>query len=153
MATLKLKEENAIKAFNKGSESDKQLLKNLYPDYNFSTCIMDRVKSFEDACEVLGINGDNVPEEDHIIVIIAAINEGWEPNYDDSSEYKWRVWNKRENKGWSFFSSHFILVYSLAGSRLDIYSEAKANYVGKNFRKEWASYLDKTPKGYLERYK
>ncbi len=152
MSTLKLKEENAIKAFNKGSESDKELLRNLYPDYNFHTCIMDRVKSIEDACKIFGINVCDVPEEEHIIVIIAAINESWVPDYDNSEEYKYRVWNIKNKSEWCF-SRVDCHSGSNASSCLDIQSKVKTEYIGKNFRPEWTKYLDFTSQNLVERYK
>ncbi len=68
------------------------------------TDIIERVKSYADACEVLGI--EQLDEEamlsagfrpDEIArrkleAITAALNEGWKPNFNDTDEKKYYPW-------------------------------------------------------------
>lgn len=66
--------------------------------------ITDRVKTFEDACEVLGFTGDilngslndgllevseKITAHIKLMVIVKALNQGWKPNWNNSSEYKY----------------------------------------------------------------
>jgi hypothetical protein len=67
--------------------------------------ITERVKTFEDACEVLGLNPENLPivenlpEKDRqsivayykLTVIVRALNEGWKPDFSDHNQ--WKYWN------------------------------------------------------------
>jgi len=70
-----------------------------------SASSMDRVKTFEDACQVLGLDQSEltvsgVLEEDFesisayakLIIINKALNEGWKPNWADDDEYKYYLW-------------------------------------------------------------
>ena len=63
--------------------------------------IRDRVKTYEDACRVLGIDNKtpelpNIPERDRrgvtayykLIIITRALNEGWEPDWKDGEQKK-----------------------------------------------------------------
>ena len=63
--------------------------------------IRDRVKTYEDACRVLGIETKtpelpNIPERDRrgvtayykLIIIARALNEGWEPDWKDREQGK-----------------------------------------------------------------
>ena len=63
--------------------------------------IRDRVKTYEDACRVLGIDTKtpelpNIPERDRrgvtayykLIIIARALNEGWEPDWKDREQDK-----------------------------------------------------------------
>jgi hypothetical protein len=64
--------------------------------------IIDRVKSFEDACGVLGINkSDQFNTKVDTIndiafkklkIIIKVLNEGWYPNWQDTNEKKYYIW-------------------------------------------------------------
>lgn len=64
--------------------------------------ITDKVKSFEDACQLLGIK-TTLPEVSmlpvnhqkaiiahyKLVIIAEAINEGWKPNWDNWDERKY----------------------------------------------------------------
>jgi hypothetical protein len=71
--------------------------------------IMDRVKTFEDACQVVGLGdtistievsdsleGDlkSIAAYTKLIIIARALNEGWTPNWEDENEKKWYPWFK-----------------------------------------------------------
>lgn len=121
----------------------KAILENTYNKEFFSQEITDRIKTVEDAYEALnrvrsypeGLTEFEVYMRD-AMVIIEALNEGWKPNWDDSSERKWRPWFYLDSPGgFRFHGSHFVFVYSYSagGSRLCLKSEKLCNYFAKQF--------------------
>ena len=109
--------------------------------------ITDRVKSFEDACEIAGINHkelnqkwlDCYLEECDIAfyklrIIISVINEGWKPNWNDSSERKWYPYfNMAGSFAFVDACYHYGHTYTSVGSRLCFKTENDAKYAGKQF--------------------
>lgn len=68
--------------------------------------IRDKVKSFLDACKVLSIDPESVYSKSDskiiiafkkLMIIIQALNEGWYPDWNNESEYKY--WNYFNMKG------------------------------------------------------
>ena len=133
--------------------------------------IMDRVKSYEDACKELGIE----PVSDHsysthflalvkLETIVEALNEGWIAN-EHMDEKWWYPWfyrfnksNESEYKDYVFVCSNFSSnpdsgvafvdvayvtshTYSHCGSRLALKSKELAVYCGKQFIQLWCDYL------------
>lgn len=107
---LEVLKEDAVSAYNSASEEQKEILEQLFGKAVFRPAdVRDRVKTFEDACEELGEDDDFVVQynlfmenvnmgkcEDiisylKIRIIVAALNEGWEPEFNDS-EYRWYPW-------------------------------------------------------------
>lgn len=109
MDELKISVENAKNAYNGADENGKKLLEQLFGKETFVLKnIMDRVKTFDDACDVLGADHKYVREFDSISnemgdaskdlvaylklrIITAALNEGWEPQFT-TDEYRWYPW-------------------------------------------------------------
>lgn len=76
--------------------------------------ITERVKTFEDACQILGIDAEAIQEQwesagldmiDEIAyqklrIITAALNEGWKPDFTNPDEYRYYpylcLWTKEE---------------------------------------------------------
>lgn len=106
--------ENAKAAFNTADENVKQVLLALLPELKEETAqkadnrpITERVKTFEDACRVLGDNHQFVSEWSVVSeitnispdlraffklrIICAALNEGWEPRFTDD-EWRYYPW-------------------------------------------------------------
>jgi hypothetical protein len=105
--------ENARKAYKNTTDDGKELLEHLFGREVFVPVkITERVKTFEDACEVLQeIDEDNkfVREYDFVYneldchaspdliaflklrIIAAALNEGWVPNIKEQEE-RWYPW-------------------------------------------------------------
>ena len=117
--------------------------------------VTDRIKTFADVCEELGLDANKVlphpdpQSEDEIAtnafvkvsLIAKALNEGWKPNWDDSSEYKYYPWfDMRGSAAGSGFSySLYGGSYTAAGvgSRLCFKSAALAMYAGTQFEEEY----------------
>lgn len=109
--------------------------------------ITDRIKTFEDACKETGIfpteltvTGTGITDDHmkgiaafHKLTIIAkALNEGWKPDWKNSSEYKYYPYFDMEN-GFVFVDFGCSRQRSLVGSRLCFKSSELATYAGKQF--------------------
>lgn len=150
MRTLQIKQDSLLAAFRNAGKEGKQVLSDLFgKQVALYDNITDRVKSFEDACQVLGIS-TNVPEvkglpRKHqkaiianykLIVIAEALNEGWKPNWQDSDEYKYYPWFDMSNPaGVGFSYTYYTASHTAAniGSRLCLKNRELAIYFGQTF--------------------
>lgn len=132
--------------------------------------VRDRIKSYEDACEELGMPvvtdwGDMKIDEiayAKLKTIVWALNEGWVPDWEDSDQYKYWVWfNMSDLNEWysrvvarscDSSSSNGGVAYAVAnydstvthsnyGSRLALKTRDLAVYCGNTFASLWAEYL------------
>ena len=84
------------KLLHNGASQERKLeLEELFPELK-PISIIDRVKTYEDALEVL--RRDHFDENNlypreiarrKLEIIIEALNEGWKPNLSNHQEYKW----------------------------------------------------------------
>lgn len=150
MRTLQIKQDSLLVAFRNAGKEGKQVLSDLFgKQVALYDNITDRVKSFEDACQVLGIS-TNVPEvkglpRKHqkaiianykLIVIAEALNEGWKPNWQDSDEYKYYPWFDMSNPagvGYSNTNPAASHTSANGGSRLCLKNRELAIYFGQTF--------------------
>lgn len=116
--------------------------------------ITDRVKTYEDACKVLGvepINEQNAKAQgfrsDEIArrkleTIAAALNEGWKPDWNNTDQYKYYPYfyiqenaKGKGSAGLSYASTHRTATYTYAilGSRLCFYASRLARYASNQF--------------------
>ena len=114
--------------------------------------IKERVKSIDDAINVLGENDPDVIDyrklfnagiSDHIfaqqqlVVIIKALNEGWTPDWHNNEWNKWFNWfnmtGSSSSGRFSFLSSGLWRSASGVGSRLCFKSRELAQYAAKQF--------------------
>jgi hypothetical protein len=123
---MEIKIENAKAALKTADESIKKVLLALLPELNETEAqtaenrpIIERVKTFEDACRELGadhsfvlayqntnLRDPEVAEENRDIlaylklrIIAAALNEGWKPQFTEDEErwYPWfTLWTEEE---------------------------------------------------------
>jgi hypothetical protein len=119
--------------------------------------ITKKVKTFEDACNVLGLDPnllqvvEHLPEKDRLsiiayyklTVIIRALNEGWEPNWSDWSQDKYYNWFYMDSAGFAFALAHDAASGTAAtiGSRLCFKTAALARYAREIFRDLYFEYL------------
>lgn len=177
---LEVLKEDAVSAYNSASEEQKEILEQLFGKAAFRPAdVRERIKTFEDACEELGEHhafvaafriaeangafGSDIIAYLKLRIIVAALNEGWEPEFNDS-EYRWYPWfysytNKEiedmdeEQKselcrcvgrscnnagaygGLSCASAvnAFSFSYSYYGARLAFKTKELAEYAGKQF--------------------
>lgn len=107
---MEIKKEDAIAAYNAADENTRQVLLSLVPELKEAVepkSITERVKTFEDACEILGEEHpfvcayyciEDVDECYNDIaaflklrIICAALNEGWESQFTEE-EWRWYPW-------------------------------------------------------------
>ena len=187
---MEIKIENAKAAFEMADEKTKKVLLSLLPELKETVVqtavnrpITERVKTFEDACRELGeghpflltyhLITDYFSEADVVAylklrIIVAALNEGWEPRFTED-EWRWYPWftlytekelsdksdewkadrqlisiddYSKDFVGMSFAKSRLASLYSPSdiSSRLCFKSEALATYCGKQFIKLWADF-------------
>lgn len=101
MKTLQISDKLARKIYLKADNELKDLLEENFGVPFFNEKITDRVKTFEDAYNVLGINTGCVysssedPDEiayKKLKVIVKALNEGWTPDWNNDDQPKWYPW-------------------------------------------------------------
>ena len=94
--------------------------------------ITDRVSTFEDACNELGITGDTYVElSDNIsalfpfvvdvtkaAIITEALNEGWKPNWDNGNERKWYPYFDMRTNSFSLLNVDDYYRFSFVPSRI-----------------------------------
>lgn len=116
--------------------------------------ITDRVKTYEDACKVLGvepINEQNAKAQgfrsDEIArrkleTIAAALNEGWKPDWNNTDQYKYYpyfyIQENTKGKGYAGLSCAYTdgaaaSAFATFGSRLCFYASRLARYAGNQF--------------------
>lgn len=116
--------------------------------------ITDRVKTYEDACKVLGvepINEQNAKAQgfrsDEIArrkleTIAAALNEGWKPDWNNTDQYKYYpyfyIQENAKGKGSAGLSFAITIdaatfTYAYFGSRLCFYASRLARYASNQF--------------------
>lgn len=107
--TLNINKENVLNAYGTATDEQKAMLEIIFGKDTFKPKnIIDRIKTFEDACDELGRNhhlvlayqNANLGNEEIIgknkdiiaylklRIIVAALNEGWEPQFAPG-EYRW----------------------------------------------------------------
>ena len=114
-----------------------------------------KIKTFANACKKLGIstalpNVEMMPKHlqkqviaDYKLVVIAeALNDGWKPNWNDTSEYKYYPWFKMSSSGseFSYYVYDFGYASTVVGSRLVFKSRELAEYAGKQFEAEYKEF-------------
>lgn len=116
--------------------------------------ITDRVKTYEDACKVLGvepINEQNAKAQgfrsDEIArrkleTIAAALNEGWKPDWNNTDQYKYYPYfyiqenaKGKGSAGLSYAATYGAAALTTAhfGSRLCFYASRLARYASNQF--------------------
>jgi len=111
--------------------------------------ITDRVKTFQDACNVLGITWDGAPsvlkQPDEVAygqlkIIVGALNEGWTPDWNNNSEYKYYPWFKMD-RGFVLNDVDYHCTDTHVGSRLCFKNEQLAEYAAKQFLSIYKAFM------------
>lgn len=185
--TIEIKKSNVLAAYETaretGAGSTMKVLEAMFGEDIFKPKdITERVKTFDDAMMILGEEhplvmewhlGENLsPDLEAYLqlrIIVAALNEGWEPQFTEDEEryYPWFwLYTKKEieqmgedeRKERNMVSTEkyqtdyagFACAYSYCapsysstrvGSRLCLKSDALAEYCGKQFTDIWADFL------------
>ena len=155
METLQIKKEAALEAHGNAKKSGKKMLEDLFGKKTFLKEVTDRIKSFDDVLNHLGIDhcqfrntciGLSADEIAYrkIKLIAQVLNEGWTPDWHNSSEYKYVPWFKMNGSSGSGFSCDDYDVWdtdSRVGSRLCFKSRDLAEYAGKQFLDLYRDYF------------
>lgn len=158
--SLQIDEHKAYDLYRTASPEIKQMLEDTFGKEFFNQSITDRVKSYEDACAILGLDPhasmpdvSDSPKEDQrsyiafhkLVVITRALNEGWRPDWTDTDQPKWFNWwyVNTESAGLACaYSSHApSTAFASIGSRLCFKSEALADYAAETFKGLYEQYL------------
>ena len=152
--------QDAVKELTE-SEGNGTIFDYFYKEEDYEE-ITDRVKTYEDACKVLGvepINEQNAkaqgfrPDEiarRKLETIAAALNEGWKPDWNNTDQYKYYPYfyiqenaKGKGSAGLSYASTFNAATAANAsvGSRLWQESREKAKYFGQQFIELWFDYL------------
>ena len=147
--TIAIDKATLIKIYNIADTKGKALLEKLHGKQVFQKSITEQVKTFEDACKLLGITPNTVftkaDNKDDIAfkklkVIAAALNQGWKPNWKDGNEYKYYPWFDL-SKGFVLVNVHCRYQHSNVSSRLYFVSEDIARYAATQFLSLYKDYM------------
>lgn len=120
--TLELQKQKALDAYETGSKKEKNFLEKLYGKKVFLKEITERIKTVVDVLEDNDVTQEqldrwfeNVPEHfKHQFIaelLCKSLNEGWTPNWDDSSEGKYYPWFKMGSSGFRFGACVLAFVF------------------------------------------
>lgn len=189
MATenITISKQGLLKVYRQAESEQKKLLENMFGKETFAINfnVMKRVQTFQDACSELGYTHPMVQAYDDLMencgeneadilaylqlrIIVAALNEGWQPQYTDD-EVRWYPWfflytkeeyeelDEKDKSRCVLRSGDSSGAYSgLAcagaynassgsntgyGGRLAFRSEELAAYAGRQFKEIYAEYF------------
>lgn len=100
--TLKIEDQTARKLYLTADKELKTILEESFGKSFFSLKITDRIGDWNDVLDILGINEDFLPYKNartkekkslnaqaKLFKVAQVYNEGWTPNWTNSSEYKY----------------------------------------------------------------
>jgi hypothetical protein len=148
MQTLQIDEKQAKKLYKTASTEFKQVLHDSFGEKFFTEKITDRVKSYEDALEVLGRKApdfSNLTLDEVCYIklktVIKALNESWTPDWNNGSEQKWYNWFYMDAPGFRCYDASFDCTDSGVGSRLCFRTRELAEYAAKQFLDLYRGYM------------
>jgi hypothetical protein len=121
-----------------------------------SGILTERIKTFEDVLEELGeetleqfehrTQYDSIDEKAYkkLKLIVKCFNEGWVPDWKNSSEFKYFPWftmGGSSGVGFSYCLYAFLISGSSFGGRLCLKSLELAKYVGTTFLEEYKEWM------------
>lgn len=149
MTTVKISDQTAREIYPSANQDLKKILEDSFGKSFFSMKITDRVKTFEDACSVLGISAGQILNSEDTIdeaaykklkVIARALNEGWKPDWNNSNEYKYYPYFNMRG-GFVFYVDGCRDQHSGVGSRLCFKNRQLAEYAAKQFEAIYSDYF------------
>lgn len=147
--TLQITEKEARGVYKTASTEFKKKLENCFGAEILKQDITERIKTYEDACEYIGIEQIDVnelleiglTEKDiaylQIRTITKALNEGWKADIYDSTTERWYPWFNPNGNSSSFAFRDSCCanssVYAGSGAGLCFKNKKLATYAGKQF--------------------
>jgi len=156
MKTLTITKQNARKAHEEAGKETKKVLENLFGKKVLLGNVMDRVKTFEDACAELGIDwGMACPKVQkngsygavvsfaQALIVTEALNEGWQPDFNNGKWDKhYPYFEMRSSAGGFRFSGSVCGSDAThVGARLCFKSEELARYAGMQFESIYKGFM------------
>jgi hypothetical protein len=151
MTTIKLNDATARSIYPTADANLKKILDESFGAAFFKQKITDRIKTFEDALEALNLatcdvytNVDTADERAYkqLKIIVKALNEGWTPDWNNSSEAKYYPWFEyKKGIGFVFDCCGYYYQTSLVGSRLCFKNRELAEYAAKQFQTIYNDFL------------
>jgi len=158
MKTLQIEEKKARELYKTASKEFKSMLEDSFGKNFFSKSVIDRVISYQTACDELDeeqINEIDMKRngftDDEIVyrklkTISKAINDGWKPDMMDTNQKKWfpvfRI-DPSSPSGLVFCYSYYDCSVAIAtdASRLCFESKEKSDHAGKTFTALYAKFI------------
>jgi hypothetical protein len=142
MKNLQIDEKTALQLYPTATTEFKAMLNDTFGEKFFQQKITDRVKTYGDACEVLGISSEIIGydelSEDEVAyiklkVIVKALNEGWTPDWNNTNEPKYYPWFYMNKPGFRLYAVPGRYTHSDVGSRLCFQKREVAEYAVSQF--------------------
>lgn len=140
---LKISESTAKRLYPESPSWFREVLEETFGKQKLAGRKFDEIRTFEDACEEIGINPLSIFSDidtcDEIAykklkVIAKAINQGWTPDWTNTNQKKWWPWfDLSSGFGFSGSDYRYANAHTGVGSRLCFETEAKSNYAAKQF--------------------
>lgn len=156
MKTLQMDEQTALRLYPGADAAFKEMLEQSFTKEFFNQKITDRVKTFNDALalvtpsnnlkRLLAYNGfdtvlNGAQAMAKLQIIATALNEGWKPDWKNSSQYKWYPWFKKSGSGLSFDVAAYWYLDTYVCSRLCFKSKELAIYSAEQFKDIYTKYM------------
>lgn len=147
---LLLSEQDAKELYPTASPAMKKALHNTFDKGIFFENITDRINTIEDVLEYHNLDQEDAWDDDEEADVIAykqgklitsAMNEGWVPNYNDTSEPKWTLYWSLNEPGFRLFDVYCGRTFSLVGSRLVFKDEKRARHAAAKFKEVYKALL------------
>jgi hypothetical protein len=143
---IELTQEEINEMFDASDNKQKKVLSKFFSK---PESITNKVKSFKDACIVLGVNEDDVfnkktDSSDDIAfkklkMIVKALNEGWYPNWNDDNERKYFIWWNMKG-GFSYYAVTYNGTDANVPSALCLKTRDLAEHISNIAFKEFKEY-------------
>ena len=150
---LKLDKKTAKELYPESPKWFQVVLTATFGDDCFKKKTFDEIKTIEDAAEAtnhtvayLKIRESSETQDEWayrmLKMVIAAINQGWTPDWSNSDQYKWWPYFKLSS-GFGFSYSDFgcDFTFTAVGSRLCFESEEKCKYAATQFFELYEQFL------------
>jgi len=157
--TIKIEENTAKKLYKTASDELRVILEENFGKDFFSTKITDRIKTWDDVCEELDIDDTILPYKCpknkqqisanafiKIQYISQVLNEGWEPNFKNTNEYKYYPYFQYKSShggGFVFYCSYDHYVCGGLGFGFYYKTRELSDYAGNQFLEIYKEYLPK----------
>lgn len=156
MKQLKIDENKALELYPTASTEFKQILEDSFgKEFFIPKSIVDRVKSFEDACEIKCLDAaalikkwksqERTEQEisgKKLQLIIEVLNEGFIFDWTNSSQYKYSPYfRKHAGSGWRFVYSASWYSDCFSGAGFYLKSKELSDYCGNQFSSLYNIYL------------